>query len=540
VNALSDPVVVKELGGMSRRGRTYFGRIFYVAIAGILVYSVAAPAFSGGFAPSTSQYAVLGRRLFHSFAWLQMLFLPLAAAVGAADVVSREARVGTLQMLFLTPLTGPRIVLGKWKAVMLETLTLALSGAPAMAISVYLGGVGVEDVAWCFSLSMVLSAISAAMAIHYSLRDRTVVEAAFRAYLVLQFSAIPYAIIYSIGAGMRRGNEFLITDAMAFAHPYCAWFAGANPAESGPAGRFGWIGATAVSAYVAWRYLLAAWGHLSGQRKMLKFLEESVPGKTVRKPDDILCSRPPGPVWDEWPLLWKEFSLRMVRLSTPARTVLFVLYSLLTLTCLFNRAESALAQVFVLCPLALIFAVAVGSGHFARENERRGFEMLLSTPLSPFEVVAAKLLAGLMGLEVVMVSGFIAIGFAILILGLGVSFASLLMVAVFILFSYVLASAISLRSRSYRTAFVTTAGIVLFLLIGIPVLMNLLSGSPVGDLEALQFASYALHPFRVYMARDPVPLQDWVVPVNLVFYTGATLLLAGHMVASFRSVAQER
>src|SRR5262245_44989827 len=147
---LSDPVVVKELGGMSRRGRTYFGRIFYVAIAGVLVYSVAAPVFDSGATPSTSEYALLGRKLFNALSWLQMLFLPLVAAVAASDMVYREARLGTLQILLLTPLTGDRIVTGKWKAVMLESLTLALSGSPALAIAVYLGGVGVEDLAWSF------------------------------------------------------------------------------------------------------------------------------------------------------------------------------------------------------------------------------------------------------------------------------------------------------------------------------------------------------------------------------------------------------
>jgi hypothetical protein len=56
---LQDPVVAKELGGMSRRGRTYFGRIFCVAIAGIPVYAVASPVLDGVRVPSTSEYALL-------------------------------------------------------------------------------------------------------------------------------------------------------------------------------------------------------------------------------------------------------------------------------------------------------------------------------------------------------------------------------------------------------------------------------------------------------------------------------------------------
>ena len=38
------PLIVKELGGMSRRGWTYLIRTFYVILTAIPVYAVAAPA----------------------------------------------------------------------------------------------------------------------------------------------------------------------------------------------------------------------------------------------------------------------------------------------------------------------------------------------------------------------------------------------------------------------------------------------------------------------------------------------------------------
>jgi ABC-type transport system involved in multi-copper enzyme maturation permease subunit len=530
-----DPVVVKELGGMSRRGRTYFGRIFYVAVAGILVYAVAAPVFDGGGSPSRSEYALLGRRLFDSFAWLQMLFLPLVAAVGASDVISREARVGTLQVLLLTPLLRGTIITGKWKAVMFQVLTLALSGAPAMAVSVYLGGVGVVDVAWCFCLSMALSAIAAAMTIHTSLRDGTVVEAAFRAYFVLQLSCLPYMMVF----GMARVGLWP-ADIVAFIHPYCAWYAAANPAKTGSIAAWGWIGATLVSAGFAWSYLMRSAGLLSDARMASAFLDQAKSAKPVRKPDDILCDRRPGPVWDEWPLLWKEVSLRSVRLTASARTVLLTLFTLLTLLCVFGRWESAVFQVFILGIVALILAVTMGAGHFVRENERKGFETLLSTPLSPLHVVAAKLLSGVMAAEFVVTAVFIAIGVAVLTVAGEVSAWLMATIPAFILFTYVFASAVSLRSKSFRSAFVTTAGVVLFLLVGIPVMMRLLQGSPIGDAAALRFASYALHPFRVYLNPHDLPWEDWVVPVNLATYLGGSALLVGHMILSFRSIAQRR
>lgn len=524
---------------MSRRARTYFGRIFYVALAGILVYSVAAPVLDSGATPSTSEYALLGRKLFQSFTWLQMLFLPLAAAVAASDIVSREARMGTLQLLLLTPLTGGRIIAGKWKAVMLETLTLALSSSPAMAISVYLGGVGVEDLAWCFCLSMVLSAVSAAMAIYYSLRDRTVVEAAFRATLMLQLSCLPYWLLFGIMTAVTGpSSTFVPFDVAAAIHPTCAWFMAANPAKASLLGAHAWISASVVSMGVAWYYLVCAAGHLARTPKILESPALQTPQE--RNPNDILWREPPGPVWERWPLLWKECALTTVRLSPSARAVLFVLFALLTLTCLFGHAAGAMVQLFLLCSVALILCVAVGSGHFARERERRGFEMLLSTPLRPSEVVAAKLVSGVIGGEAVCLGLFIVAGFASLANSGEVSGWVAFTVGAFLAFSYVLASAVSLWSKSYRSAFVTTTAILVFLVIGVPVLMNLLEGSAVSYFPGVQFASYALHPYRIFTTERPVPLREWVVPANLAAYVSATTLLIAGMIARFRSVAQDR
>jgi ABC-type transport system involved in multi-copper enzyme maturation permease subunit len=444
--------------------------------------------------------------------------------------------VGTLQILLLTPLTGDRIVSGKWKAVMLETLTLGLSGSPAMAISAYLGGVGIEDIAWCFCLSFVLSGISAAMAIYYSLRDRTVVEAAFRAYLVLQFSAMPYGLLYAL----CHQSDFPLGYLAVWIHPYCAWHSAANPGQSGPVASHGWIGATLVSLWVAWLYLRSAAGHLVNPRQASSFLEGPIPGKPKDNPDDILWKKPPGPVWDRWPLLWKECSLRSVRLSPAARTVLFVLFSLLALICLFGRAESALILLFVVGSVALLVGVALGSGHFAREKEQHGFEMLLSTPLSPGHVVAAKLLSGVIGMEFLGLAAFMALGFGVLVNGREASGLVVLTVGAFILFAYVLASAVSLQARTYRTAFVSTAAVIAFVLVGIPVVMNLLQGSALGEFPALRFASYALHPFRFFMTEDPVPCGGWVVAANLFTYVAGSLMLIGHMIFRFRAIVQGR
>lgn len=540
-----DPVVVKELGGMSRRGRTYLGRIFYVTLAGILVYAVAAPVLDGGRVPSTSEYALLGRRLFTAFTALQMVFLPLAAAIAASDLLHREARLGTLQILLLTPLGPDRIVAGKWRAVMIETLTLALAGAPGMAIAVYLGGAGVEDLLWSFFLPIVMSGVAAAMAIYYSLRDRTVVEAAFRSYLVLQFSCLPYFVFMGFATTgpfigrSRGGGGWEIGALPCWIHPYCAWAAAANPARSGELASHGWIGATLASTWFCRRYLRLAADVLRPSRQGSPFLDGPVHGGPAKNPE-IHASAPAGPVWERWPLLWKEYSTRPVRLPASPRVTLGILFAVLMLISLASGPLGALVPLYLFGGFTLVLALAIGSGHFAREKERRGFEMLLSTPLRASHVVGTKLVSGLLGAEPAILLLFLTIAFGWLLSGARFSSDIPLTVGAFLLFSYILASALSLRARSYRSAFVAAAAVSGFLLIGIPILMNVLEGTALGALPAVEFASYALHPLRVHYLEHPVAHRAWIVPANLALYAAASLLLVGDMIRRYRSMAEGR
>ncbi|HLY12655.1 MAG TPA: hypothetical protein VKW04_25345 [Planctomycetota bacterium] len=536
MNALSlSPLIVKELGGMSRRGWTYLVRTLYVLVTAFLVYAVAAPAIIGSRVIHTSEYAQLGRRLFDSFTALQMFFLPLASAIAASDMLHSEARRGTLSILLLTPLRPSGIVWGKWKAVMLYTGTLAFGGVPVLAVSSYLGGVGPEDVLWSLVLSMALSGATAAMALCYSVRDRTVVEAAIRAYLMLQLSGIPYAVaamLLSIVLGERSGSV------LAWVHPYFAWRAAANPAQSGVLGSYGWIGATLVTGYWCRRYLRAAIQPLQITRTGSRFLDGPVQGGPARNDESHEIVRP-GPIWEEWPLLWKECATPTVRLPTAMRIMLVVLFSVVTLVAILNRPGGEVFQLGVLCPIALLLAVSIGAGHFAREKERRGFEMLLSAPVSAARIVGAKLLSGVLGMEVLTLLGFIAVGF-ILLWEADSAPALPLTVGTFLLFSYLLASAMSLRSGTYRSAFLGSAGVLLFVLIGIPLVTGLLQSSALARSPAYQFLSQVLHPIRAALPEETFGSRDRLVPSLVGIYGIASAALVGDMIYRLRTLAGGR
>ncbi len=534
-----DPILLKELGGMSRRVRTYFARFFYVVLTGVVLYAVIAPILEGRGGVQPSEYAYLSRRLFTSFNWVQMLFLPLAAAVSASDMIHAEARRGTLGILMTTPLSIGGIVFGKFKAVMAYTVSLAMCGMPVLAITVYLSGVGVEDLAWSVSLALAQAAVVSAISIYYSITQRTVVEAALRAYFVLHGSAVLLLFLGIIG----RDGLFL----GAWIHPDFAWAAAANPAESGAAS-FGWIGAVLVSLWITWMFLRSSAGHLRSGKIGGKLVEGPA-GATPTPVEQGFAARKPGPVWDRWPLFWKEYSTRPVRMPLGYGLVMLGLLSFLTFVSFMGGPAGSMVQLFVISGMALVFAVAVGAGHFAREKERRGFEMLLSTPLTPSHVVATKLLSGLLTPESVALMMFIGVGFVGLTHGRDVPSlrsvtrepvppVSALTTVLFLAFSYVTASAASLRAGTYRAAFIASAGVVLFVLVGIPILTNLLEGTALGDSDSIRFLSRALHPIRANLAEPTDPGYLMIVPFNLAFYTAATAAMIGGMILRFRTRVQ--
>ena len=91
---------------------------------------------------------------------------PLFRAV--EQVIAAAPGAGPDRIILMTPLTPFRVVTAKWGAVLVQTLTLLLSGAPALAICAYLGGVGPEDLLRSLAVCLVASGFGAALALHAS------------------------------------------------------------------------------------------------------------------------------------------------------------------------------------------------------------------------------------------------------------------------------------------------------------------------------------------------------------------------------------
>jgi ABC-type transport system involved in multi-copper enzyme maturation permease subunit len=539
-----DPVALKELRGVSRRWHTYVGRCLFVGITAALLYQywkenwIAAP----GETPtmSVSQYAVLGRAIFVRCEWVSLGLTVLAAAIAGSESIAREIRAGTLSLLFLTPISPHRVVLGKWKGAVMIALALFFCSIPVLAIAVYLGGVGPEELIRSIAFTLSLSTLAAAVGLHSSARLKSA-GAAVATTLPIMLGAF-----VSLWALDRLGAVAL---EMAF-HVRASLVH-----QGGLATAAASVLATILILNAAVRQVRIRTGAIAGRadhaRELRTLALDELREQRGSRPVRVLMRW--RSVWENNPLLWKEFTLRpalRIREDWRARSyiVLYFLFLVSWIVTGYNRG----AGFFPLWgSFFVVVAIAAGCLLFAPEKKGRQWMVLLSTPVTPAEIVRAKLLGGLLFPEAL---GLILLYVLAIAAWVGMErfeFIGAMMIgsSLFLLFCYALSAAASLRVRTARTAFLFTAGVVAALV----TLPPLLSGAfrPLAGfrpsiwtqvwiwVEALdpvlvfdRFPKNGRYPATAASAND----YDTIVRFFLIYLT-AILILPAEMVFRFRKIA---
>ena len=462
-----DPVFLKDLEGLSRRWRMYAGRMIYVGLIGIAVY-LFVDELTGIKSPSVS--ARLGRRLFISLLTLQMGYVTIAMAHMAADLLLREARTGTLQLMLLTPLSGWRIALGKWKAVMAHAATMILSGLPPLAAAAYLGGVGPWDLLWSSSLSFAMAGLSSALSLYAALRARTPARATLAAVAHLLGWGMLVLLVFGVLYALTRSSWVMF--AAGILHPVAAAIGAESAAWFGGPTAYSWIGATLLSLAAAQVFLMSAAGHLS--------ISNTVDGLLApieaREPDPPAVERLSSnrPVWDHHPLLWRESAALEGGGQGWTRRFAVVLLVAVLVFLLVRADEKPMQLGAGLVPLTGL-AMAAGAGLFIRDKEGRHLEVLLTLPVTSGQVVGAKLMSRICTVE--------GAAYFLSILCLmkfwfdhppGPCLSLVPPALCFVLFAYLLAGLWSLQVQTSRSAFLLAATVVWGMLLGLPLLRRIL------------------------------------------------------------------
>lgn len=128
------PIVERELRVASRKRATYRIR-FFLALAGFLLW------FTLLIGSKRAGISERGKILFVAMGVLGLGFSMLAGIFLTSDCLSEERREGTLGLLFLTPLKGYDVVLGKLLATSLHAFYGLLAILPLLALPLLMGGV---------------------------------------------------------------------------------------------------------------------------------------------------------------------------------------------------------------------------------------------------------------------------------------------------------------------------------------------------------------------------------------------------------------
>jgi ABC-type transport system involved in multi-copper enzyme maturation permease subunit len=459
MDRLLDPLVSKELTSFSRRWQTYFARVVYVGLIGILLFW-----FWGHVrVTNISELANLGRGLFQAFFWVQFAWVSATAMFGAVDLVAREVRSGMMGLLALTPLDADEVAWGKWKAAMAGSLSLVLCGVPVAAVCVYAGGIGLEELCWSTALTAATAALCAAHGILGAARSPTPVGGLLRA-----------------GGGIAKA--FLLFTVVTFVFgpvfsaPFHPFFAGVAVVQSG-----------GLSVVLAWLWIITLPFCLWRAGRILALAQfdlrargfggpiDAPPDPRLGTLDPMLrflhltgfrALEPPPWLLEASPLVWKELvsraSARAVRLWQVPAAFLVTGAALFGLTQ--GPAPGIVAAVFF---VALLVALASGSDLFASERDRRRWDGLLAAPLSASRIVAAKLVSPLLTPEAAATLAVVALTVA----GWGgVSRleqdlpGTILAFLLFLAFAYALAAFASLHARTSRAAFLASSGVVFAIL----------------------------------------------------------------------------
>ena len=212
-----NPLVVRIVGGASRRKRHLFVRMGYL---GLLVGLVLLGLLSGrGLAETVSlaELAQSGSQVLRLIAYGQVIAVCLLAPLLMAGAIASEQSGKTFDILLTTPLSNLQVVLGSLLSRLFFVLALLLSGLPLFAVVLVFGGIRPASVFTAFAVAACTAVLVGAVAITLS-----VLRAGGRKAVFLFVIAVAGYLVaaYLLDVGLLRRLD---------AEPYTTWLTPLHP-----------------------------------------------------------------------------------------------------------------------------------------------------------------------------------------------------------------------------------------------------------------------------------------------------------------------
>ena len=370
-----NPVLIRELLVNLRSTRAFVLQLVYVSFLGVVVY----------FAwPSEGKLvsADLSQRLFDIFFLGQFFLVALVAPSFAAGSITGEKERKTYEMLLASPLSPSSILIGKLLSSLTYLVLLIVSSLPLMILCFLLGGILLSEIARAY-LILILAAgtfglLSLACSSYFSRTSSALVVS----YLVI----LPLAVTTIT---LTRSKDILLRDFVSIAvlPPWC-------------------LAIWALVAMLLGRRLLYPPDVGSGGSDVIDEEQEKkyAIGVVIDRdlfPDKLFAPAKRTDLMPDGtnPVLDKELRSEIFSQGTLMLRVVIQVSMLLSIPLmailLFLRPENAGYYVAYVLTFNMLVGPVFSAGSITQERERQTLNLLLTTLLTPGQIVFAKLLAAL-------------------------------------------------------------------------------------------------------------------------------------------------
>jgi ABC-type transport system involved in multi-copper enzyme maturation permease subunit len=580
---LSGPVLQFDLLAIARRRRYYAVRLAYGLFLLWIVWMCypnepAGSPFGSGRLLAINEARDIAQAVFLSVAAAQIFSVLAITPALVAGVVADEKQRKTLHYLLASPMSSAEIVLGKLGSRMITASVFLALALPILSLLGLLGGVDPNDVlllyAGCGSIMFAVAAFAAAVSVH-ARRPREAVSAVYLA--VLAWLLGPVFLKHMIP--LARSNLWPAFE------PFLNLIAAADE----------WVGASSPLFVLVDSPGMAFWNPARRAEVVLWMIGLQLLAGLALTVWAVFRLRPvqkaegarnglarvlrprrflPRPACGDDPLIWKEL---YVSRTTPAAKLVATLCGLGVVALLAYWAWDFIRPVlgeirgggywatvggtahrdftmfvrFVATALLVcgqLGAAALAAGALSSEREEDTWVSLIATPLSPFQIVRAKLLGALWSVRLVAALWLLLVGAGVALgcvhpVGM---FVGGLAAAADVWFFAVLGMFYSLRARSSARALTATIatwavcnGLYTLLFVRSEVGTSMVTAGVTAFVEWISLVSYAdvaQFPNLPIIRKWDVLDYGLTVVVSVLGYAAVAGLLTFSLVTDFDDV----
>lgn len=387
------PIFSREALTTPRRLRHFLIRSGYVAGLFVLMYTAGQATFGWQQVRSLGDVAHFGGLIFQIFSLLQLTLVLFFGMLFAAGNVAQEKDRQTLILLLMTDLRRREMVLGKLLSSLLLPLVLVATSVPVFCVTLLLGGVAPDQVAWAISLCTAATFASGAWGGLVAFwREKTFQTLAICVLGLVLFLGAVEAVVAVAGPSSAVGGV------AGLLNPYRALLAVINPFESRGGLTYSQVAARSVVALSS--LAVALIGVTTVRLRVWNPNQASfAPPKTEKAEATGETHVRHRTIWTN-PVLWREvctraYGRRMVLIKLVyyaiATFVAWTLWSSSSSEMLLGVITPAGIGFVALGLLSLLLVNAQGVTSITTEKDTKTLELLLVTDISAKEFVFGKL-----------------------------------------------------------------------------------------------------------------------------------------------------